>query len=181
VTSAAVRLRRLFFALWPDELTREALDRATRAAVRRSGGKPVPTSNYHLTLAFLGNVPDEQLTAIVAQARHIHCPRLELTFDRFGHFAVPGVFWIGAAATPPALHDLSARLWDRMASLGLERDAKPFQVHLTLARKVRRLPAVGAPRPVSWTIEDFVLAESETDPAGARYAVLERFPAADVA
>jgi 2'-5' RNA ligase len=68
-----------------------------------------------------------------------------------------------------------------MESLGLERDTKPFRAHLTLARKVRRLPAVGAPQPVSWTVADFVLAESETDPAGPRYDVLERFPAANAA
>ena len=176
MTSAAVRLRRLFFALWPDEATRDALCRATRAAVHRSSGKPVPSSNYHLTLAFLGNVPDERLAAIIEAARQVECPRVHLTFDRFGYFPAPRVFWIGAGETPPALRDLSARIWAGMEALGLERDTRPFHVHLTLARKVREAPEVDPPPLVSWTVADFVLAESATDPDGARYQVLARFP-----
>lgn len=178
MTSAAVHVRRLFFALWPDEATREALRRAARPAVRRSGGKPVPEANYHLTLAFLGSVPDEKLDAIVTAARLIEVQRLHLTFDRFGYFPASRVFWIGCGEIPPALRDLNARLWADMEAVGLERDTKPFHVHLTLARKVRVAPEVDPPPLVSWTVADFVLAESETDPDGARYQVLERFAGA---
>jgi hypothetical protein len=32
---------RVFFALWPDDATRAAISRATRAAVGSSGGRPV--------------------------------------------------------------------------------------------------------------------------------------------
>jgi 2'-5' RNA ligase len=176
VTSAAVRLRRLFFALWPDEATREALRRATRAAVRRTGGKPVPAGNFHITLAFLGNVPDERVDAIVTAARGVTFVPVHITFDRFGYFSAPRVFWIGAGETPPALRDLVAGIWGGMESLGLERDTKPFHIHLTLARKVREAPEVDPPPLVPWTVSGFVLAESETDPNGARYQVLARFP-----
>lgn len=176
MTSAAVRLRRLFFALWPDDATRDALRRATRAAVRRSGGKPVPPANFHITLAFLGNVPDERVDAIAAAARDVAFVPAHITLDRFGCFPAPRVFWIGASETPPALRDLAAGIWGGMEALGLTRDTKPFHIHLTLARKVREAPEVDPPPLVSWTVPEFVLAESETDPAGARYHVLARFP-----
>lgn len=179
MTSAAVHLRRLFFALWPDEATREAVQRACRAAVRRSGGKPVAPSNYHLTLAFLGNVPEEKLDAVVAAARGIVCPHLRLSLDRFGYFPDSRVFWLGARESPPALRDLNTRLWAAMDRLGLDRDTKPFHLHLTLARKVRAAPRVAPPPVVCWTVVDFVLAESDTSADGAHYSVLARFPAAE--
>src|SRR5690606_7943609 len=47
-------LRRIFFALWPDDATRGAIERACRQAVRRSGGRPTAKRNLHLTVAFLG-------------------------------------------------------------------------------------------------------------------------------
>jgi len=50
--------RRLFFALWPDEATREQLAHITRKAVRGSGGRPIPVENLHSTLVFLGSVPE---------------------------------------------------------------------------------------------------------------------------
>lgn len=175
MTAAAVHVRRLFFALWPDEATRQALRRAARPAMHRVRGKPVPESNYHLTLAFIGNVPDEQLEAIVKEARCIACPRVHLTFDRFGWFPTSHVFWIGAQEIPPALADLSSRIWAGMEALGIEHQPHPFHVHLTLARQVRAPPEADPPPLVGWTVSDFVLAESVTDPDGARYTVLDRF------
>ena len=98
--ASAVRLRRLFFALWPDEATREALRRATRTVLRHCGGKPVRPENFHITLAFLGNVPDEQLDAVLGAASGISLEPLTLTLDRFGYFPVPQVLWLGPAQTP---------------------------------------------------------------------------------
>ena len=45
---------RVFFALWPDDDTRKRLVRATRDAVRRSGGRATPKERLHATVAFLG-------------------------------------------------------------------------------------------------------------------------------
>ena len=60
--------RRLFFALWPDEVMRGGLARAIRKAVRGSGGRPVPTESLHITLAFLGSVPERRVAALGALA-----------------------------------------------------------------------------------------------------------------
>jgi 2'-5' RNA ligase len=175
VTAAAVRLRRLFFALWPDEATREALRRTTRATVRHSGGKPVPAENYHITLAFLGNVADEHFDAIVSAARQVPVEPVTLTLDRYGYFPAPQVLWIGAAETPEPLRRLSADVWGAIAKAGLAAVPRPLHAHLTLARKVAAEPELTPPRPVAWRVAGFVLVESDTDPDGARYRVLERF------
>src|SRR5579883_616458 len=61
--------RRLFFALWPDEAMREAMVQAIREPVRASGGRPVHAGNLHVTLAFLGAVPERRLTELAEAAR----------------------------------------------------------------------------------------------------------------
>lgn len=174
--------RRLFFALWPDDGLRIELHRVARKAVRLCRGQPVPARNYHLTLAFLGNVAAALFEPIVAAARDVPLPPLVLELDRFGWFPGPQVFWLGPAETPVALAEHAAALWDRMTALGVARDPRTvpsrLNVHLTLCRQVQRLPELPPPEPVTWRAADFVLVESVTDPAGARYEVVARLAGA---
>jgi len=101
VNTAARPTRRLFFALWPDQATRQALVRATRKAVRRAGGRPVPPHNYHITLAFLGNQPSALFDEIVAAGRRVTASPMELCLDTFHCWPRPRVFWFGPAKAAP--------------------------------------------------------------------------------
>ena len=49
--------QRLFFALWPDDATRDALDRTGKWLHRHWGGRRMRADTLHLTLAFLGDTP----------------------------------------------------------------------------------------------------------------------------
>jgi 2'-5' RNA ligase len=176
-------VRRLFFALWPDEGTRDALTRATGRAVRRSGGRPVPPPNYHLTLAFLGNQPAGLFDQIVAAAALVRAAPFELTLEHYGHWPKPRVFWIGPppgspedasmALSAPAV--LASQLWDQLEMLGLRREPRPFRAHVTLARKVAALPEVPPPDPLIWKASGFALVESVTEQSGAVYTVVRDF------
>lgn len=169
--------RRLFFALWPDAHTRLAIRRATREAVRHAGGRPVLPANYHLTLAFLGEQPAALLPAIRAAAADCVPPKGELRLERIGYFARARVLWLGPSRTPPALRSAARTLWEALAPLGLRSERRAFAAHLTLARKAGRMPEVSI-RPVGWRYTGFVLVESETASSGARYRVLDEWPAA---
>ena len=50
---------RLFFALWPDDATRRQLAKASRPALKRCGGRPVPArmSDGPLVVALLDHWP----------------------------------------------------------------------------------------------------------------------------
>jgi hypothetical protein len=63
--------RRVFFALWPDDGLRTSLWRATREAVRASGGQPMPAHNLHVTLVFLGSVADRRIPELEAIADRV--------------------------------------------------------------------------------------------------------------
>lgn len=172
-------VRRLFFALWPDAATRAALVHATRKAVRRSGGRPVPPANYHITLAFLGDQPAALFDDIVRAGSAVVAAPVEFSLDRFGYFPKPRVFWVGATERPPELASLARELWDRMEALGLRREKRPFQAHVTLARKVAALPEVPSPNPLIWRASSFALVESATEQHGAVYTVAKDFPFAE--
>ena len=175
---------RLFFALWPDESTRQQLLRETRGVVRRCGGKPVPPANYHVTVAFVGTLAAERLDAIVAAGRATEFAQFELLFDRVGYWPRPRVLWVAPSRCPPALHTLVSALWDRLSDAGLERESRAYQPHLTLARiadeillddlyrAIEDLPTreFGLINP-----DQFVLFESSVTPAGPIYRKVAEF------
>jgi 2'-5' RNA ligase len=173
---APARTRRLFFALWQDEATRAALHRSTRAMARHSGGKPVPPENFHLTLAFLGSVPEARCPDVLAAGAQLSLPQLTLLLDRFGYFQAPQVLWIGPSVDTEELRAFVGRLWQQLAAAHAPADVRPFHPHVSIARKVSAPPQLAPPRPVSWAVSRFALVESETHPAGARYRVVAEFP-----
>lgn len=175
---AAGVARRLFFASWPDATTRDATHHATRKAVRQSGGRPVATANLHLTLAFLGSVGADRHQAVCAMAGGLAAAGFEVVFDRVEVWSRPKVVVATASDPPPAAAALAARLWAGLVPLGFEPDLRPYRPHLTLARKVSRAAGELAMKPVPWPVRELALVESVTDPAGARYTVLERWPLA---
>jgi RNA 2',3'-cyclic 3'-phosphodiesterase len=177
----AAAARRLFFALWPDEAQRRALEHSCATAVRHSGGRPVPVSNLHVTLAFLGSVaaarlPDLHRIAREQAARHAHDAPATLTFARLAHWKEAQILCALATEQSPSARDLAVALQEAAAALGLSPDRKPFQAHVTLARKVVRPGALLALRPVVWRFDAFALIDSRTEPSGPVYSVIDSYP-----
>ena len=100
---AAEPAQRLFFALWPDEVARDALIRATAKAVRHCGGRPVPAENLHVTLVFLGSVATRRLPELKGLARTqaaAFAPTpLSQRFEELAHWSRPQTLCALAAAT----------------------------------------------------------------------------------
>jgi 2'-5' RNA ligase len=167
---------RLFFALWPDAALRREISRATRAAVRASGGRPVPAENYHITLAFLGNVAESRLPELEKLAGTLRAEPFELTLGQLGFFAGPRALWLGLAEPCEALLTLQQGFVQMLGSAAWPVERRPFLPHMTLARKARDVGARQAVKPLRWRVEGFSLIRSITDPSGAIYQQLERWP-----
>jgi 2'-5' RNA ligase len=187
--------RRLFFALWPDEAQRAALAQAVQPSVQSCGGRAVAAPKLHVTLAFLGSVPEgrvaelDRIASRVAAALAQDAPGWSLSFDRLEHWARPQIlvalgseerdgvdFGAGTRAAQPASPAaLALRLKEETTAAGFSPDLKPFRAHVTVARKVVHALAPHAASAVQWRFDAFALVESRTHAAGPLYSVVESY------
>lgn len=163
--------QRLFFALWPDAAVRAALAQSSRELLGRRV-KRVPEANLHITLAFAGPVTAAVRQCLEQQAAGIRGTPFELTLERVGHWPRPRILWAGPVHTPPELWSLVGGLNSAFEACGLARETRPYQAHVTLARKISRAPTATSIEPIRWSISDFCLVESVAGPQGASYRVL---------
>lgn len=74
---------RVFFALWPDALTRDLLGQAARQMQRALHGQRTRDDSIHLTLAFIGNVSVQRLPELAVPPLKDLKP-FTLSLDRCG-------------------------------------------------------------------------------------------------
>jgi 2'-5' RNA ligase len=161
--------QRLFFALWPDEPVRKALDAAGRSVLGKRI-KRIPATNLHITLAFAGSVNDEVAACLADGAASLELAAFQLEIDRCDHWPRPRIAWIGPTHVPPGLMTLVGALRNVFEGCGLQAETRAYQPHVTLARKIGKLPKNAQLHdPVSWSISSFSLVESVTDQSGVRY------------
>jgi len=174
--ASATEVQRLFFALWPDDSLRHTLYKVTRHTLRLSGGRPVQPANFHITLAFLGNLDADGERQARQAADSLDAEPFELQLDRLGFWPEPGMLWVGSTQVPVAVQTLAAELVKALRMRGLEPDPQPFIPHLTLARKVVQPGQLGELRPLHWQVQEFALLRSLTHAHGSKYQPLAFWP-----
>jgi 2'-5' RNA ligase len=119
---------------------------AAAAPVRELGLplKWVRPEGIHVTLKFLGEVPDArepELRAALgrAAAGGQALPLVVVGFGAFPGFDRPRVIWAGLEPDP-ALEWLQHRVEQEFVPLGFPPESRPFQPHLTLGRAARNAP-----------------------------------------
>jgi RNA 2',3'-cyclic 3'-phosphodiesterase len=175
----------LFFALWPAPALQQSLAGTTQSVVLAAGGRPVPPENFHVTLAFLGSVPDARISEVAALgadvASQVTQPGLGVTLDAIEYWQKPKVVvataGLPAAKSAPLANVLTGALKSRLTDAGFTPGENPeFHPHVTLARKIAHpIHSIGI-QPVLWGFTDFALVESRTEPKGSVYTVLQTFP-----
>lgn len=121
-------------------------------------GRFIPRENWHVTLAFLGDVPEATLPdvedALDEAAKGIG--RVTLAPDRLGKFgrSADASFWLGLA-DDLCLTALATRLREELREREIDFDDRPFLPHITLARRARipkgELPPLPFPVPAQAT------------------------------
>jgi 2'-5' RNA ligase len=151
---------------------------AALAPLQGSPGEPRWTlpERWHLTLLFLGAVPDRQVPDLVAavgpQVHTARPGRLRLAgAGRFGSVRRPQVAWIGLDGDVATLTDLARRLAAEARRLRLEVEDRPFRPHLTVGRWRPGRPADGTVidrlagyRGPEWPVSEVRLLESHLGP-----------------
>ena len=165
-------MARLFFALWPPDRVAGVLGDLAVAVAARCGGRAMPARKIHLTLAFLGEVPDERMEAVLDAARAVPPAAFDLRIDRLGGFRRSKVAWAGARPGP-ALAQLQSALTCQLRARGFALEERPFAPHVTLARKVERALPPTAMEPLLWRVRGYRLVR--TEPGTGEYLALAEF------
>jgi RNA 2',3'-cyclic 3'-phosphodiesterase len=165
---------RLFFALWPDVDAATRLARVATSLNLTSPGRLVDAKNYHVTLAFIGEVAESRLAVLRQVGGSLQAPRCNFALDSLEYWPQSRVVVAAAQETPPGLVSLWTQLHD---STGLPR--AQLRAHVTLARKVAQPPVVQAMSPILWRATRFSLVRSETGGAESAYTVVDTWPLLD--
>lgn len=184
---------RLFVALTPPDPVRRRLV-AAQGELRRAAGRHaeevrwVAPERLHLTLQFLGQVPEERLEAVreavLATARAARPLRLEVRgAGGFPSARRPRTIWGGVAGELDGLRALAESLEGALGRIGFPGSGRAFAPHLTFGRSRDgrgaaglggAIAAVAASEPVSWRAEELVLFRSQVGSDGARHEPLLR-------
>ena len=165
---------RLFFALWPDADTKHQLESVAHKLRLAAPSPLVPAANYHLTVAFVGEVLDSRLAQLrtIGASQRAHCCSIRL--DAIEFWAKPRIVVAAAQEIPAALRGLWARLHEDLALPAL-----PLRAHVTLARKVTQAPVPQAMSPIEWSMSSLSLVRSETAGIHSAYTVVDTWPLLD--
>ncbi|MGW7270671.1 RNA 2',3'-cyclic phosphodiesterase [Streptomyces sp. NPDC054864] len=134
---------RVFIALAPpDEAKQElerALDPAYQAHPRMRWNR---IEDWHITLAFLGEVPASVIPVLRTPLARLAADRepLNLALSGGGHFD-ERVLWSGIGGDLEELHLLATEVRAVADACGVPHAGRPFRPHLTLARARRDTPS----------------------------------------
>ena len=162
---------RLFAGLRPSDEFRTAL-REVQARLQAAGvsARYLEPSNLHLTLAFIGEWPED-----VSAALPIVEEPFPLVLSGVGLFPEAKVIWAGVGESA-ALDCLAQKVRDRLTGAGIPFDPKPFVPHITLGRKpvvpeAVDLSGIVVP-PAEMTVDDVFLYRSDRGENGMVYSVI---------
>lgn len=135
----------------------------------------------HLTLHFIGDVPEAVARAYQRVLGQVEARPFDLSIQGVGQFPIndrPRVIWAGVRNTPElrALHEAAGAA---LESEGFIRERRRFHPHITLMRFRKPLRRGLASRWLGahidffaepYRVENFVLYESDLQPGGAVYS-----------
>src|SRR3954454_17616978 len=165
-----VAVTRLFVAVWPSE---EACDHVR--SLPRDGWVNVrwtPQSNWHITLAFLGDADIDDVSARLG--------REDLPPAKAEGGARMRVMGGGSLVVPvEGLDELAGAVRARVLSGAVA--AQPFRGPLTVGRSIGKRPISGKSRtgqvlaPIAFDVKEIALVQSTLAPQGARYDTVRTF------
>lgn len=92
--------------------------------------------NLHLTLAFLGEVPADQIDTVKQAMDALTVHDMKLNFNHIGCFRKDSELWWIGIDNNPTLTGLQRALIRNLKEVGLRPDDKKFRPHITLAREL---------------------------------------------
>lgn len=150
--------------------------------------KWVPLENVHLTLKFIGEIPEENVQKMLLHLNpKLAANEIYLNFSGIGIFGSrynPKVIWLGMQPNRDLL-ELQQQLQNQLEELGFVPDRQNFVPHITLAR-INQLSDKNYFNEIianykqincqSQTTDGYYVVESKLLPTGPQYSYLKKFP-----
>ena len=121
-----VKKIRVFIAIDIPENIRKTI-RTIQGKLPRFTGKITEFENLHLTLKFLGHIPEETLEEVKKKLRHVKFKKFETEIDKIGMFA-PRIIWLHITNCLELQKEIDEALSD------LFEKERRFMGHVTIAR-----------------------------------------------
>lgn len=175
-------VHRLFVAIVPPQDIRDLLVDAMDDSPEL---RWVGDEQLHLTLRFVGEVERPVADDLATALGHLRSERFDLRIRGVGRFDQRrgGALWAGVEPKPPAAA-LAAKVERICLSVGLAPERRAFHPHITLARwKGRSSRAAdafvernGGLTSEPFTVDRFILFESQLSKHGPHYEAIEEYP-----
>jgi 2'-5' RNA ligase len=162
---------RLFLALWPEISTQQAIQSCCDEWAWPPEASLVPPESLHMTLHFLGNVPDARLPELI-QGLKVDFHPFDLSFshpEMWQH----GIAVLEPDSIPDNLLKLHASLDVALKKLELPTDTRKYHPHITLARHATGATFTTSAQEnlVQWRVNSYALVESKM----SRYRMVQSF------
>jgi RNA 2',3'-cyclic 3'-phosphodiesterase len=182
---------RMFVALEiPDKIIKKILELRDAAAGNESKLNWEHKDKIHLTLKFIGEVPEEKVDLIKESLNFIEdFSKINLELTKFGFFfrkKEPKILWMGLKADKN-LNILFEEIENNMLSLGIPKEERKFKPHLTLLRIkkpvrkkfIKNFEDYLFDR-VSFNADSVALIKSELSAEGSKYTEIKKYKLKDL-
>ncbi len=167
-------VKRIFFALWPNDRQREQLRKVISPAAKLVEGEAVYRGSWHVTLAFIGDYPEYLVHNIQSATAEIEFEPFRTRFDKAEYWPRPKIAVLATQSVPAELERLVTALNGVLSDAGIEPESRTFRPHITIVNKARPFETqrLAQPALVEWS--GFELVESVSGPRGVTYRPLKQ-------
>jgi 2'-5' RNA ligase len=149
----------------------------------------VKPENIHITLKFLGEVPEENINEVFSATEIAlkETKKFKMNLKGMGafpDFRRPRVIWIGAGIGGEELSNMATKIEDQMEKIGYPKENRKFSPHFTMGRVKSPKNIENLMELVKSTdfetedieIKEVTVMKSQLHPAGAIYTPLKKIP-----
>lgn len=166
--------KRLFFGLWPDDRQRDQLRNAISPVAKLVEGTAVYRGDWHVTLAFIGDVQERRIPELREAANNIPVEPFRLRFERAEFWPRPKIAVLVAQTVPRELESLVASLNVVLTDAGILVDEQRFRPHITIVRRARPFETERLAQPITVEWSGFELIESVSERGSRSYYPLKQ-------
>lgn len=170
-----LQVMRIFFALDVSPSTKMAVsDWRDKSFRELAGVRPVSPGNFHITLAFIGEVAATKLEGLCDDVDQLlgrgSVEAGNLVINELGYWQRQGILWLGPRHCPGQFSQLADGLKGLATRVGGKRDNRLFKPHITLFRRCKSPPPPPLDPPdFSLSYREFILLESRQNKRGVSY------------